>query len=167
MSLAAGVIASAIQSQSQIAGGGGGGAFGSHRYWRLTDWVTIDNGGLMEVSEIRLFAGASDVSAGTTYSGSALQGFSFPTWNDGSLVTRAYWNTTAGTLFTNLLNIDLGSAQPVDGVKIGGFDTSGRFTKSFRLLYSDDESSYTPAGTCPDQTYPGDNTLGPLITSFT
>lgn len=132
----------------------------SHRYWRFVSIVS--DFFFFEIAEIQLLTGATVVSEGKTYSAFSGPSSGSPALTalfDGDLSTRCYWT---GVLYSDpafYIQIDLGSAMAVDGVKQAGFDTSGRHMVDFTLQYSDDASSWTTLATKTGLAYPGNNTL--------
>ena len=132
----------------------------SHRYWRLTN-IQVPGGGFLEISEVALYNGASDVTSGATVTSSDTPAVgSIGDIVDSNTGTRCYWTEAtveAGESFW--IKFDFGAAQTVDGVQQAGFDTSTRFMVDFDLQYSDDDSTWTSLGMKIGLPYPGNNTF--------
>lgn len=155
--------------QALLAAGSGlsGGAF-AHRYWRIDQIVNIGSTGILEIGELRLFQDSTDISTSATWTYTLTDAISAipDTYYDGNNTTRHGWvSSDAAALFTKQLFFDFGGSPLVlNGIKNAGYDNSNRSIKTCRLSFSNDSSSYTVVGTCANQTYPGNFTLGPLIT---
>lgn len=134
-------------------------------YWRIGGLQVATT--IFEVSEIQLYVGAVNVNGNATksatYPEAADQAFS--KLFDGSLLTRSYWtgNVAEAADFYVIWHFPAGAL--VDGVKMGGWDTAGRYPTDFTLQYSDDGVSYTTAFSKTGLTYPGNNTLSALYTA--
>lgn len=143
------------RSRIPVAGGGGGGA---HRYWRYVNILV--SGSLMEISELRLYAGGSAIDTGATITSSTAPTFgSVNDLIDGNLFSRCYW--AAGTVEDPAfwIEVDLGSAEEPDAIRIGGYDESSRYPTDIDVEYSDDGSSWTLQQSFSGLTYPGNYTL--------
>jgi len=144
---------------------GGGPGIGPHRYWRFTAIQT--SASFLEISELRLFEDEVDVTSGATISAShAVAGGSLANLVDGNLSTRAYWSeaTVEGGGFWIRFDFGAGNDKDINGVKQGGFDTTGRHMIDFTLESSDDGSTWAAAGSKSGLAYPGNNTLSDLYT---
>lgn len=131
-----------------------------HRYWRIRQVSVV---GYFEISEIQFHDAGGRIS-GTLASSNAVDFGSLALLNDNDLNSRAYWVDSTATASTFWVSIDCGSDKNVLGVKIGGFDTSGRYPTAIAALeWSDDASSWTSVGAASGLTYPGNNTLSSLI----
>lgn len=139
-------------------GGGGGGGAGAHRYWRYKN--ILIPGGLLEISELRLYAGGSAIDGSATITSSSLASFGSPTsLIDSDLFTRCYWTDAVVENPAFWIKIDLGSAIAPDAIRIGGFDESNRYPSDIEVEYSDDDSSWTSQQVFSGLTYPGNHTL--------
>lgn len=143
--------------------GGGGSPGDPHRYWRVSSIQTSTS--FLELSELAMFESAVDVTSEATVTAShAVAGGSLAELVDGSVANRAYWSeaTVEGGGFW--IKFDFGAANDkvIDGVKQGGFDTSGRHMIDFTLEYSDDNSAWAALGSKTGLAYPGNNTLSAL-----
>lgn len=146
--------------QQPAAGGGGG--YGAHRYWRIRQMVTLIT--YLEVSEVQ-FHDADGRVAGTLTASSAPDFGSVSDLNDNDLGTRCFWNATTTEDAGFWIAIDLGSAVDIHGVRLGGYDTEGRYPDGINFFeYSDNGSDWTDLGSVSGLTYPGNNTLSGLIT---
>ena len=134
---------------------------GSARYWRVNS-LTV-SGLYLEISELQFFNGATQRTGTLTASSTPASGL-VSNLNDGNLSTRCYWDASVANNGSFWIQMDLGSAQLVNGIKQGGFDTSNRYMSAFTLQYSSDASSWTTLGSASGLSYPGNNTLSALIT---
>lgn len=143
-------------------GGGGGGSppATAHRYWRVNGIAV--SGTLLEISELVPHSGGVSTQVAFTSSDTPAGG-SLPEMIDGSLSTRCYWSEATAEGGGFYLKWDFGAPRVIDGVKLGGYDTSNRYPSGFDLQYSDDNSSWTTQATISGLTYPGNNTLSSLI----
>jgi hypothetical protein len=143
-----------------VSGGGGDGDANTHRYWRFTGFNV--SGSLLEISELQPWCGAA--STRVVFSASdATSGGTTADLIDGSLSTRCYWSEAVAEGAGFWLKWDFGAPRIIDGVKLGGFDTSNRYPTGFKLQHSDDDSSWTTQATISGLSYPGNNTLSSLI----
>jgi hypothetical protein len=133
----------------------------SARYWRITN-LSVSSSGYLEISEFGFWFGAVQ-RTGTFTSATGPTSGVFGNMTDGNLSTRVYWPKSDITS-TWWIRVDLGTAQVVNGVKQGGFDTANRTISALTLQYSNDGTSWTTLGSASGLSYPGDNTLSPLIT---
>lgn len=134
----------------------------AHRYWRVRIGVMPPGQDGAILSEVRLFEGASDVTASATVSsgfvsgslstgggGSNSAGSNNLTYlTDGSLSTVVYFKN-AGAVLDGWVTFDFGAgnAKAIDGVKIGAAPDSWSdveyFPENIPLEYSDNGSTYT------------------------
>lgn len=136
----------------------------AHRYWRVNS-LSVTDSSFFEISELQLLSGGTVVSESKTYSSSvAPDGLSLSNLFDGSTSTRCYWAVATAEGAGFYIQIDLGSAIVVDGVRQAGYDTPGRHMDAFTLQYSDDASAWTTLATKTGLTYPGNNTLSSTYT---
>lgn len=136
----------------------------AHRYWRITNIQLGAGGDYLEISELQMLEGTTNLTGSATKTSSTAplgsSGGGLSDLFDGSTGTRCYW--TSATIHTGQsfwIKFDFGSDQVVDGVKQGGFDTSSRYMAQFTLEYSDDDTNWTAYGTQTGLTYPGNSTL--------
>lgn len=152
-------------SASQSAGGGGGGGGGGHRYWRITN-IDLNGGAYLEISEVSLLVGGSEVDSIATKTPTVGETVGpYSNLFDGNLSSRAYWpaeTVEVGTSFALKWDFGAGNEQDVDGAKQGGHDTADRYMYGFDVQWSDDDSSWTTAGSFTGLTYPGNHTLSSL-----
>ena len=133
----------------------------SARYWRITN-LTVPSISFLEISELSFWFGAVQRTGTITAATSPYSG-TVSLLSDGNLNTRPYWQKSAVNS-SWWIKIDLGSAQYVNGIKQGGFDTYDRYMSAFTLQYSSDDSTWTTLGSVSSLSYPGDYTLSSLIT---
>lgn len=135
---------------------------GEHRYWRIKDITT--GASYLEISELQVFDGEINITSLATKTSSHVPIESFSNLFDGLLNTRCYWTEAIveGGSFWIQFDFGLGFERSINGVKQGGFDTSGRHMHAFTLEYSDDGSTWFSAGSKSGLTYPGNNTLSAL-----
>ena len=148
----------------RFAASGGGGS--GHRYWRWSGFAL--SGSFLEISELRLVGSSgllfpvSGASSNTPAGGSSGSGLVSDLW-DGSTSTRTYWSAATATDPSFWISVDLGTPQEVTGIQIGAFDTENRFPTAISLYWSDDETTWTFAGSWSGLTYPGNyNSTGSL-----
>jgi hypothetical protein len=133
----------------------------SARYWRITN-LSVPSSSYLEISEFGFWFGAVQ-RTGTFTSATGPTSGVFGNMTDGNLSTRVYWPKSDITS-TWWIQVDLGTTQVVNGVKQGGFDTANRSISALTLQYSNDGTSWTTLGSASGLSYPGNNTLSPLIT---
>jgi hypothetical protein len=131
----------------------------SARYWRISS-VSVP-GSFLEISELQFFKDTTQ-RTGTLTSSSAPT-LALSNLNDGSLSTRCYWTSSVAENAAFWVQIDLSTAQSVNGIKQGGFDNNTRYMDAVTLQYSSDGSSWTAYGSASGLSYPGNNTLSSLI----
>lgn len=134
----------------------------AHKYWRVVN-VDLAGGSYFEVSELRLCHAGAAVDASATISSSvAPTSGSIGTLIDGNPSTRCYWPESETLNPAFWIKWEFATAQDVSGVQQAGFDTSTRFAKAMTLQWSDNNVSWTTEGRTTLETYPGNNTLGPV-----
>ncbi len=134
----------------------------SHRYWRVRRLYGLTT--FLEISEIQFWTDSARIS-GTMTSSNAPDFGSLADENDNNLSTRCYWSATTAENTAFWVQLDCGVATVVAGVRLGGFDNSGRYPANIAALeWSDDASSWTSVGAALGLSYPGNNTLSSLIT---
>lgn len=141
---------------------GGSGAV-SKRYWRVRRLYGLTT--FLEISEIQFWTASARIS-GTMTSSHAPDFGSLSDENDNVLTTRCYWSAATAELTTFWVMLDCGSNVEVAGVRLGGFDTAGRYPANIAALeWSDDGSTgWTSVGAALGLSYPGNFTLSSLIT---
>ena len=131
---------------------------GPKLYWRVSNIVTSAT--TLEISELRFFVGAADVTGdGTMSSSSAPSPGTLANLVDGSTGTRAYWGSTSGLT----IKMTFATNQEISALKLGSFDDSPRFPTDITLEYSTDDASWTAAGTATGISWPGVRTLSGAI----
>lgn len=133
----------------------------SARYWRVTSISCPAN--LLELTELRFFTGASDVTATGTVSTSTVPAVALANLVDNNLTTRSQWNPLPATDTTFWIAMDFGvGGKVINGIAQGGNDGSGaslRYMSGFTLQYSPDNSVWTTLASKSGLTFPGINTL--------
>jgi hypothetical protein len=146
-----------------IAGGAAsdGILYGTARYWRITN-LSVPSSSYLEISELGFWFGSTQRSGTFTTATGPTSG-NPGNMTDGDLNTRVYWPKSDITS-TWWIQVDLGSAQDVNGIKQGGYDASTRYISDFTLQYSSNGSTWTTLGSASGLSYPGNYTLSSLIT---
>lgn len=138
----------------------GGGTPGQHRYWRIINIVI--GGAFLEISEIRFYAASTQIRYQVTSSDAPSVG-TLDRMNDGDVNLAASWADTVAEAGGFFIAIDYGHTVSVTGMKFGA-NSSATYPSQVTLEYSDDNSSWTVAGSASGLPYPGDNTLSAEIT---
>lgn len=132
------------------------------RYWRLKTFSVA--GTFLEISEVQFHSGGVRQTGTMTASNTPDGGSVVSALNDNNLSTRAYWPNATAVGAGFWIKIDLSSPIIIDGIRLGGFDTSNRYPSAFTLERSSDDSTWSPAATFSGLAYPGNNTLSALLT---
>jgi hypothetical protein len=132
----------------------------SARYWRIKS-ISVP-GAFLEISEVQFCAGGTR-QTGTLASSDVPVGGSITDLNDNVLTTRCYWDNAVAVAAGFWIRMDLGSVKVIDGIKLGGFDTTNRYPTAFTLEKSTDNSIWTAVGSVSGLSYPGNNTLSSTI----
>ncbi len=137
------------------AGGGSG-----HRYWQVVGVAVA--GDYLQISELQLLAGGTVVSAGITPTSSHTPiSHTLADLVDGQLaVDQVTWTQVVAQDPSFYIRFDLGTTQPIDGVRQAGGDTSNRYMSAFTLQYADSPTGpWTDYGSEVGLAYPGHYTL--------
>jgi hypothetical protein len=133
----------------------------AHRYWRVNGFAV--SGAQLEISELVPHFGGVSTQVQFTASDTPGGGGALSNLIDGSLSTRVYWADTVAEAGGFYLRWDFGAPRVIDGVRLGGYDTSDRYPTGFALEHSDDGSTWTTQATVSGLSYPGNNTLSSTI----
>lgn len=142
--------------------GGGGG--GPHRYWRMRAF-TLPGGSFLEITEAQFHDSGGRVIG--TLSSSDVPAFgSVANLNDNDTTSgsRAFWSTATAEAPGFYIAIDASTPVEVTGVAFAPDNNATRFPGTgVEVQYSDDNSSWTSAGTTGTISYPGNNTLSAVV----
>jgi hypothetical protein len=137
---------------------------GSHRYWRVYGMRMPDGTDGNETSELQLYEGATRRDSGITWGAS---GFTLGTpanLNDNSASTKPTFDTVANVMDdASYLEIDLGAARAIDGVKIAPDNRDWRVLFGLFLYGSDDNATFKPWAAVRNPAYPANNIIGPIL----
>lgn len=135
-------------------------------YWRIRGITLGAGASYLEISELQVLQDGVNITSSATKTASTNPDVlgTLADLYDGSTATRPIWNAATATNASFWLKFVFATAKTLNGFKQAGYDTSSRYIAGFTMQYSSDNVNWLDFATKSGLTYPGNNTLSPLIT---